>query len=244
MGIGALYYALKAAEELPKDNVLKQGLFGIISWIVFTSTIVHGVTLPTFLLGSAVHPALHPKYLVRSEPEDDDEADGMESHERSGLLRPVRDALVRYGAMRGTADEGHDDAEHEWKNESTADTDMGRDIRRSDLRRILADYADAPDDNAFEGGASTKRGGQGKLNTKQKENLFGEGSGLEHWDQGEEILVYDEGDVLVLTTEDGACGPSLSQNQTDAVRSPLGHVATRRITQRKRPPHRRMQTGP
>jgi len=57
MGIGAIYYALKAceccpfawdvvadheAERMEPDNVLKQQLFGIISWVVFLSTIVHG----------------------------------------------------------------------------------------------------------------------------------------------------------------------------------------------------------
>ena len=61
MGIGAIYYALKAcefccavrrmvlgcladiiAERMEPGNVLKQELFGIISWVVFLSTIVHG----------------------------------------------------------------------------------------------------------------------------------------------------------------------------------------------------------
>lgn len=54
MGIGALYYALKTgvyqpegakltvAERVPRDNVLKQQIFGIVSWVVMISTVVHG----------------------------------------------------------------------------------------------------------------------------------------------------------------------------------------------------------
>ena len=65
---------------LPEDNILKQQLFGIVSWIVFTSTIIHGITIPFFLIGSSLHPFLHPKFLVQA-------TDGMsEAGESSSLL--------------------------------------------------------------------------------------------------------------------------------------------------------------
>ncbi len=203
MGIGALYYALKAGEELPPDNELKQGLYGIISWIVFTSTIGHGVTLPTFLLGSTVSKALHPKYLIRShdsDGEDEDHSEGLpETIERSRLLRPLHNVLVKYGAISGDQDEEH--PPHTPRR--GPDTDEGSHITRSNLHRVLTEGGDALQEGEQDRGPSTKRGGQGTLNEGQKGILLGEGSGLEHWDQDKIIQVYDEGDVLVFTTGDG-----------------------------------------
>ena len=89
MGVGALYYALKATEQLSPDNLVKQHLFGIISWIVFTSTFVHGtaaityssltsgITIPFFLLGSSLHPSLHPKFLVQDRNDTPDETTSL-----------------------------------------------------------------------------------------------------------------------------------------------------------------------
>jgi hypothetical protein len=240
MGIGAIYYALKASEQLPKHSVLKQGLFGIISWIVFTSTIVHGVTLPTFLLGSNVHPALHPKFLIRGGSgeevqETESETEELpETMERAGLLSPLHDVLVRYGAISGEDPEHRDLDVHAPRH--LPDTDEGTPITRGRLHKILTEHADEVDEHAIEGGHSTKRGGQGRLNERQKSILFGEGSGLEEWDQSEDIIVYDEGDVLILTTEDGEWvlpavvkGPRIYAS----LNHPAGHVATRRIVKRK-----------
>lgn len=116
MGVGALYYALKAgtsdpsqgaeppAEQVPPENVLKQQIFGIVSWVVFTSTLVHGTTVPISLLGSSIHPSLHPKFMVNEEDTDE------EGDETSSLL--------------GNGDQGHP-------------------ISRSTLATILGDGSEA-----------------------------------------------------------------------------------------------------
>jgi hypothetical protein len=204
MGIGALYYALKASAELPHDNELRKGLYGIISWIVFTSTIAHGITLPTFLLGSTVHKALHPKFLIRAgdegrEDEEEETGELPETTERVGLLRPLHDVLVRYGAVN----EDSNERQPPRPPQRGPDTDRGNSITRKKLHRILTEHAHALEDDQLDGGRSTKRGGQGTLSDDQKRILLGEGSGLEHWDQDEVVQIYDEGDVLILTTDDG-----------------------------------------
>jgi hypothetical protein len=158
-------------------------------------------------LGSNVHPALHPKFLIRGGSgeevqETESETEELpETTERAGLLSPLHNVLVRYGAISGEDPEHRDLDVHAPRH--LPDTDEGTPITRGRLHKILTEHADEVDEHAIEGGHSTKRGGQGRLNERQKSILFGEGSGLEEWDQSEDIIVYDEGDVLILTTEDG-----------------------------------------
>lgn len=159
------------------------------AWMVFTSTIVHGVTVPSFLLGSALHPALHPKWLVNNEGSGDDESeesDGEqpETTERHGLLAPLVHTLQRYGAMSG------DDYKRE-------DGEKGHPISRDELHRVLHNMAG----EANEESSTTKGRSKGKLNDRQKEILLGEGTGLD-W-TGKDVQVYDEGSTLIITDETG-----------------------------------------
>ncbi|KAI5450990.1 Na+/H+ antiporter [Naganishia albida] len=219
MGIGAIYYSLKAAEDLTDKNVLKNQLYTVISFIVFTSTIVHGVTVPTFLLASSVHPVWHPKNLIRTgassngQDAGDSDEDGElpEATEQTTLLKPFTWLARRYGSTPDDILDG-EQVERGDIGKSSSDPDEGEPISRRELHRILNDFADDGEEDAQK---STKRGGQGRLTRKQKEALLNDGSGLEHWDQETEILVYDEGNVLIVTDNDG-------------------HVSTRRIYQDRR----------
>lgn len=205
MGIGAIYYALKAAEDLSAENILKTQLYTVISFIVFTSTIVHGFTVPTFLLASSVHPVWHPKNLIRTggstDEQDEDNADGElpEVTEQTTLLKPFTWFAHRYGSMPDEMLDG-EQVERGDIGKSSSDPDEGEPISRRELHRILHDLADDAEQDAQK---STKRGGQGRLTRKQKEALLTQGSGLEHWDRDSEILVYDEGNVLIVTDNDG-----------------------------------------
>lgn len=207
MGIGAIYYSLKAAEDLTDKNVLKNQLYTVISFIVFTSTIVHGVTVPTFLLASSVHPVWHPKNLIRTgassngQDAGDSDEDGElpEATEQTTLLKPFTWLARRYGSTPDDILDG-EQVERGDIGKSSSDPDEGEPISRRELHRILNDFADDGEEDAQK---STKRGGQGRLTRKQKEALLNDGSGLEHWDQETEILVYDEGNVLIVTDNDG-----------------------------------------
>ncbi|GHJ88066.1 hypothetical protein NliqN6_4468 [Naganishia liquefaciens] len=211
MGIGAIYYALKAAEDLSTENILKSELYTVVSFIVFTSTIVHGVTVPTFLLASSVHPVWHPKNLIRT----GGDGELPEATEQTTLLKPLTWLVQRYGS---TSDEFLDGDEPERGDasigKSSSDADEGEPISRKELHRILNDMADNAEEDVFK---STRRDGQGRLTGKQKRELLGGGSGLEHWDLETEILVYDEGNVLIVCDNEG-------------------NVSTRRIYQEKRRP--------
>ena len=160
------------------------------AWMVFTSTIVHGVTVPSFLLGSALHPALHPKWLVQNEGSgDDDETDEMdgeepETTERRGLLAPIVHTLQRYGAISG----------EDYKKE---DGEKGHPISRDELHRVLHDMAGEANDQS----TTTKGRARGVLNDRQKEILLGEGTGLD-W-TGKDVEVFDEGSTLIITDETG-----------------------------------------
>lgn len=219
MGIGALYYALKAAEALPKGNVLKQSLWGIISWMVFTSTIVHGITIPLFLLGSAVNPGLHPKFLIQYGGDDEDN----QEVEKRRFLAPLWNMLAKTGLVTGSdhhteEDEEDEDEDETSQHESEAteqrpllrsrssarrakDAGKGKSITRREFHRIMVEMADPiSEDNKQR--QNTREGGRGNLNAEQKEALLGKGSGLnraKEWDLSKAISVYDEGDVCVLT---------------------------------------------
>lgn len=203
MGIGAIYYALKAAEDLSTENILKTELYTVISFIVFTSTIVHGVTVPTFLLASSVHPVWHPKNLIRTGADTggDESGELPETTEQTTLLKPLTWLAHRYGS---TPDEFLDGDEPERGDssvgKSSSDPDEGEPISRKELHRILHDMADDAEQDV---GKSTRRDGQGRLTGKQKRELLKDGSGLEHWDQETEILVYDEGNVLIVCDNEG-----------------------------------------
>lgn len=58
---------LSIAEGIPTHSALKQQLFTIVSWVVFLSTLIHGTTVPLAALGSSVHPAFHPRFMVTEE---------------------------------------------------------------------------------------------------------------------------------------------------------------------------------
>ena len=199
MGIGAIYYALKAAEDLSTENILKTELYTVVSFIVFTSTIVHGVTVPTFLLASSVHPVWHPKNLIRT----GGDGELPETTERTTLLKPLTWLVQRYGS---TSDDFLDGDEPERGGpsvgKSSSDPDEGEPISRRELHRILNDMADDAEQDV---GKSTRRDGQGRLTGKQKRELLKDGSGLGHWDQETEILVYDEGNVLIVCDNEGEC---------------------------------------
>ncbi|KAJ9096790.1 hypothetical protein QFC21_005061 [Naganishia friedmannii] len=205
MGIGAIYYALKAAEELSREQVLKRKLYTVISFIVFTSTIVHGVTVPTFLLASSVHPVWHPKNLIRTGGGGQDDGELPEATEQTTLLRPFVWLARRYGTDSGADDMidgecGNDDdgnPQAMMRKTSSTDPDEGEPITRAELHRILNDLANDAEDGDRQ--YTTKRDGQGRLTKRQKEALLNAGSGLEHWEQDKEILVYDEGNVLIVT---------------------------------------------
>ncbi|KAJ9121959.1 hypothetical protein QFC24_004542 [Naganishia onofrii] len=222
MGIGAIYYALKAAEELSREQVLKRKLYTVISFIVFTSTIVHGVTVPTFLLASSVHPVWHPKNLIRTGGDGgEDDGELPEMTEQTTLLRPFVWLARKYGTNTGADDMldgecGNDDNDHPramMRKTSSKDPDEGEPITRAELHRILNDLANDEEDEDRQ--YTTKRDGQGRLTKRQKEALLTAGSGLEHWEHDKEILVYDEGNVLIVTDNEG-------------------NVSTRRIYQSKR----------
>jgi hypothetical protein len=158
------------------------------AWMVFTSTIVHGVTVPSFLLGSALHPALHPKWLVNNEGSDEEEEEGsdgeQETTERHGLLAPIVHTLQRYGAIGG----------EDYKKE---DGEKGRPISRDELHRVLHNMAGEADEQA----TTTKGRARGVLNHRQKQILLGEGTGLD-W-TGKSVEVFDEGSTLIITDETG-----------------------------------------
>jgi hypothetical protein len=207
MGIGAIYYALKAAEDLSTKNILKTELYTVISFIVFTSTIVHGVTVPTFLLASSVHPVWHPKNLIRTNANegedggggDDDDGELPETTEQTTLLKPLTWLAQRYGSTPDELLDG-EPGDIESIGKSSSDPDEGEPISRKELHRILNDMADDSEEDVSK---STRRDGQGRLTGKQKRELLKDGSGLEHWDQETEILVYDEGNVLIVCDNEG-----------------------------------------
>jgi hypothetical protein len=240
MGIGAIYYALKAAEELSREQVLKRKLYTVISFIVFTSTIVHGVTVPTFLLASSVHPVWHPKNLIRTGGDGgEDDGELPEMTEQTTLLRPFVWLARKYGTNTGADDMldgecGNDDNGHPramMRKTSSTDPDEGEPITRAELHRILNDLANDEEDEDRQ--YTTKRDGQGRLTKRQKEALLTAGSGLEHWEHDKEILVYDEGNVLIVTDNEGELvlfSPFVVQCSC----CNPGNVSTRRIYQSKR----------
>ncbi|RKP06734.1 hypothetical protein THASP1DRAFT_3386, partial [Thamnocephalis sphaerospora] len=53
MGVGAIFYAMLAVEELAKDkqqSMVRELLFPVVSFLVLSSVIVHGITVPVFQL--------------------------------------------------------------------------------------------------------------------------------------------------------------------------------------------------
>jgi hypothetical protein len=224
-----VHFSLKAGEELPEDSPLKQGLYPVMAWMVFTSTIVHGVTVPSFLLGSALHPSLHPKWLVQnddgSEGEDgeedsDDDGEMTQSTEQTGLMAPVVNLFKRYGAA------GNDSAQR-----SKSGTEKGKDITREELHKVLHQMAGEAEDEAN----TTKGRTRGRLNERQKEILLGEGTGLD-W-TGKKVEVFDEGDTLIITDETGKSGVAIEEMYETAdgicVPIPVGKVSTRKILKPK-----------
>jgi len=81
IGIGALYYSLEASEKLPGSIDLEQQTFQIVSFLVFISVLVHGLTIPFFLLLTLFFPNLAP-YLLgdRSDVGEDFGQQGHLSH--------------------------------------------------------------------------------------------------------------------------------------------------------------------
>jgi len=63
IGVGALYYALEASEKIPGSIDFEKQVFEIVSFLVFISVIVHGLSIPTFLALTLVFPGLAP-YLL------------------------------------------------------------------------------------------------------------------------------------------------------------------------------------
>lgn len=221
MGVGAIYYALRAGEDLPDDNILKQNLYSIISWVVMASTIVHGVTLPTFLLASSIHPIFHPKMLVQSaqdarnetyeEDQDEDEEAGEgdelespETTERTWLLGPMIHLAQRYGRSREEVADGDIDSSEgpstNRRQRNPNDPDEGMPISRAQLHRIMNKIQG---DQVEMEGSKILREGKSTLNQRQKEALLGDGTGLTKWDLEKDISVYDEGNMLIITDEAG-----------------------------------------
>lgn len=211
MGVGAIYYALKAGEMLPEDNILKQNLFDVVAWIVVSSVIIHGVTLPTFLLASSIHPIFHPKMLVQTVQSRAEDEQGTEVTERSQLLGTF--LKFARGESReeqeevdeeegGDVDDGEVDRLTTSRQRDAADPDEGLPISRRELNRILTELNDDDDDGQTQG-RKMLRDGSAKLSQAQKEALLGEGTGLNQWDLAREIEVYDEGNMLILADEDG-----------------------------------------
>ena len=199
------------------------------AWMVFTSTIVHGVTVPSFLLGSALHPSLHPKWLIQnddgSEGEDggeesDSDGEMTQSTERTGLLAPVVNLFKRYGAAEDGAVQ-----------RSKSGSEKGKDITREELHKVMHQMAGEAEDTAN----TTKGRNRGRLNERQKDILLGEGTGLE-W-TGKKVEVFDEGGTLIITDETGeseartAGRYEMAYVNSDA--HPTGKVSTRRILKPK-----------
>lgn len=210
MGIGAIYYALKAGEALPKDNILKQNLFDVVAWVVVSSVVIHGVTLPTFLLASSIHPIFHPKMLVQTAQQPADTPARRGVTERSGLLESVlayargehRDEPAGDDVEDGSLDDDEFSPLTNARQRDANDPDEGMPISRRELRRILTELNDDNDEGQTQG-RKMLRDGSAKLSQAQKEALLGEGTGLTQWDLAREIEVYDEGDMLILADEEG-----------------------------------------
>lgn len=45
MGIGALFYALEAADKIPESSKLESEIFAIVSFLVMTSIFIHGLSI-------------------------------------------------------------------------------------------------------------------------------------------------------------------------------------------------------
>jgi hypothetical protein len=136
------------------------------AWMVFTSTIVHGVTVPSFLLGSALHPALHPKWLVNNEGSDEEEEEGSDGEQET--------------------------TERHYKKE---DGEKGRPISRDELHRVLHNMAGEADEQATTTkgrarGVLNHR--QKQILLGEGTGLDWTGKDVEVFDEGSTLIITDE----------------------------------------------------
>lgn len=88
VALGALYFALTSAQELPADSEIRTVVIPVVMFIILTSIIVHGCSAPLSLLASQIPRRFVRQVLSEKTDEEENAEEGGEgaSDERSRLL--------------------------------------------------------------------------------------------------------------------------------------------------------------